>query len=213
MAFILEEDGALKTLLTGLTVSDDRRAARPVEVWFGQPDLELQKRTYPYISIELVDLTEANERVMCGKPFLTYTPEGYTKPTGQFDQLTAARFPTPYDLDYQVTVWSRHPRHDRQIVARLLAGKLPLRFGQLSLPASNRLVRLDLLDGPQVADTVDEAGKRLFRKVFPVRVATELFPDEVIATTGLVREVVLVQSPSTTAKDPGFTQVYTRVSP
>jgi hypothetical protein len=60
---------------------------------------------------------------------------------------------------------------------------------------------------------VDESGKRLFRKVFPVRVATELFPDEVIATTGLVREVVLVQSPSTTAKDPGFTQVYTRVSP
>lgn len=211
MTFILEEDEALRKLLQGMTVSDDRRANRPVDVWFGQPDLELQARTYPYISIELIDLTEANERVMVGKPFLTYVPDGYTAPAVPADEiLTASWFPTPYDLDYQVSVWSRHPRHDRALVSRLLSSKLPLRFGQLSLPDSNRLVRLDVLDGPQVADTTDEAGKRLFRKVFHVRVATELFPDSVVQATGLVKEVHV--NPTTQGEvDPDFVQLYIQV--
>ena len=188
--FILEEDEALKAKLGGVTVSDAQRAARPVEVWFGQPDLELQQRTYPYISIELVDVTEATERVMVGQPFLTYLPAGYEPPTdGRVVQ--AEWFPTPYDLDYHVTAWSRHPRHDRQMMAKLLGGRLPVRFGHLALPQSGRVVRLDMLDGPQVADTTDENGKRLFRKVFAVRVATELFPDQALEAVGLVSKVVL----------------------
>lgn len=194
--FLVEEDEALKLKLTGLTVSDARRAARPVEVWFGQPDLELAKRNYPYISIELVDITEANERVMVGRPFMTYLPEGYTDPTDPDQVLTAAWFPTPYDLDYNVTAWSRHPRHDRELVSKLLSGPLPIRFGGINLPRSSRTVRLDMLDGPQVADMTDENGKRLFRKVFQVRVATELFPNDVIKLTGLVKSVQV------TAHDP-----------
>lgn len=190
-SFIVEEDEALKLKLSGLTVSDSSNAARPVQVWYGQPDLELAQRTYPYISIELVDITEANERVMVGKPFMTYLPEGYTDPTDPNQRLSAFWFPTPYDLDYNVTTWSRHPRHDRQLVSRLLSGVLPIRFGGLRLPRSSRTVRLDLLDGPQVADMTDENGKRLFRKVFQVRVATELWPDDVIALTNLVQSVAL----------------------
>lgn len=40
MPFILNEDEALKTALTGITVADDANPTRPVGVWFGQPDLE-----------------------------------------------------------------------------------------------------------------------------------------------------------------------------
>lgn len=193
LGFLLEEDEALKAKVTGLTVFDDRMAARPVPVWYGNPDLELAQRTYPYISLELVDMNEANERVMVGKPFLRYLPDGYEAPLDTSNEiLSASWFPTPYDLDYQVTAWSRHPRHDREIVRKLLSGRLPIRFGALDLPRSYREVRLDMLDGPRIADTVDENGKRLFRKVFTVRVATELFPDDVIKATGLIQTVQLI---------------------
>lgn len=189
MAFLLEEDEALKTQVSGITVSDDRRATRPVEVWFGQPDLELRNRTYPYISIELVDINEDTERVQVGMPELSYIPSGWVAPTGG-QQLVTTNFPTPYNLDYQITAWSRHPRHDRQIIQKLLAGKLPIRFGRLVLAETNRMVRLDMLEGPRVADTADENGKRLFRKVFTVRVATELFQDQALQLVGLVQQVV-----------------------
>jgi hypothetical protein len=188
--FLLEEDEALKAHLSGITVEDDRRTARPVEVWFGQPDLELKARTYPYISLELIDINEARERVMNGLPILTYIPDGWTDP-GTSSRLQASNFPTPYDLDYQVTVWSRHPRHDREILMKLLGRKLPIRFGQLHLLETNRTVRMDLLGGPRVADTTDEAGKRLFRKVFTARVSTELFLSQALSAAGLIQSVVI----------------------
>lgn len=202
--FLLEEDDALKRKLSEprITVSDGARATRPVEVWFGQPDLELRQRTYPYISIELIDINEANERVMTGFPRLTYTPSGYA-PLGEGEVRYANNFPTPYDLDYQVSVWSRHPRHDREILAKLLGGRLPMRFGSLHLLETNRVARLDLLGGPRVSDTTDEAGKRLFRKVFTVRVSTELFPDAALQAAGLVSSVN-IQLPEI---DTGFEQI------
>ena len=193
MTFVLEEDEALKLKLSGLTVSDSSNPAREVQVWYGQPDLELAKRTYPYISIELVDINEANERVMVGKPFLQYLPDGYEVPADNVNSiLSASWFPTPYNLDYQVTVWSRHPRHDRELLAKLLAGPLPIRFGGLDLPRSYREVRLDMLEGPRVSDTTDENGKRLFRKVFTVRVATELFPVGSLPTLEMVERVEFI---------------------
>lgn len=205
MPFLLEEDEALKTLLStpSVTVSDGARQSRPVEVWYGQPDLELRARTYPYISIELIDINEANERVMVGFPFLTYTPPGATALTaGQVRY--ANNFPSPYDLDYQVSVWSRHPRHDREILAKLLAGRLPVRHGRLHMPETERVVRLDMLGGPRVSDTTDENGKRLFRKIFTMRVATELFPDGALQTAGRVQSVH-VNAPA--VSNPDFTPI------
>ena len=189
-AFLLEEDAALKALLASpaITVADSARSARPVEVWYGQPDLELRNRTYPYISIELIDINEATERVVSGIPKLTYTPAGYA-PAASGQVYSVGNFPTPYDLDYQITAWSRHPRHDREMLLALLSSRLPLRHGRLYLPDTNRMVRLDMLGGPRVADTSDENGKRLFRKVFTARVATELFPANALAAAGLVQSV------------------------
>ena len=189
--FLLEEDLALKTLLTGMTVTDDRRTARPVEVWFGQPDLELQQRTFPYISIDLVDINEAQERVVTGLPIIDYVPDGAPTPAvGQ--TLVAHNFPMPFDLDYLVTVWSRHPRHDRQITATMLRDRTPVRFGQLDLPETKRTVRLDMLGGgPTPSDSTDESGKRLFRKAFSLRVSTELFPHNALFLATRITSVVL----------------------
>lgn len=190
MGFLLEEDESLKALLStpAVTVSDGARASRPVEVWYGQPDLELRQRTYPYISIEMIDINEAQERVMVGQPALTYLPSGFTLPAAG-TVLETRNFPAPYDLDYQVSVWSRHPRHDREILSKLLSGRLPIRHGRLHLLETDRVVRLDMLGGPRIADTTDENGKRLFRKVFTMRVATELFPTDALTAAGLVQSV------------------------
>ena len=56
----LEEDNMLKEKLKGILVTDQRadneQIGRPVQVWFGQPDVELRDQTYPFITIDLIDI-------------------------------------------------------------------------------------------------------------------------------------------------------------
>ena len=62
MTFILEEDSALKSYLTGITVADEKNATRPVNVWYGLPDIESRDVTYPYIMLDLIDVEPAAYR-------------------------------------------------------------------------------------------------------------------------------------------------------
>lgn len=172
MPFILNEDKALKTALSGMTVTDSGNPNRPVGVWFGQPELEIRAQSYPYITIDFVGLSEDFERAHRGIIEMDYYPEGVTDTTKQY----TTEFPIPVNLDYQVTTWTRQPRHDRQIMGRLLAEqRLPLRFGLLVIPEDMTVRRMDLL-GITKRDRIDENGKRLFSTVFNVRVSAELLP-------------------------------------
>ena len=63
MPYIINEDKALKTLVSGITVSDSGNATRPVGVWFGQPDNEIRQQSYPYITIDLVGLRLSNNDI------------------------------------------------------------------------------------------------------------------------------------------------------
>jgi hypothetical protein len=178
MPFIINEDAALKTLLSGLTVSDGGNASRPVAVYYGQPDKDIRQQSYPYITLDLVGVREDVERAHRGSVNLTYTPEGTTPNTNEDGSLNQpVNFPIPVDLIYQVSTWSRQPRHDRQIMAKLFApGRLPFRFGQLTIPEDNTMRRLDML-GFSKRDTT-EGGKRLFSNVYNIRISAELFPDQ-----------------------------------
>lgn len=172
MPFILNEDAALKSILTGMTVSDSGNSARPVGVWFGQPDAQIRQQVYPYITIDLIGVYEAVERVHSGIINLTYTPEGYDPDTDY-----QALYPIPVDLMYQVTTYARQPRHDRQILAQILrADRLPLRFGMLSVPEDETARRIDMLSFSKRDMT--EADKRLFSNVFTVSVSSEIFREE-----------------------------------
>jgi len=51
MTFALAEDAAIKTYLSGMTVSDEKSASRPVGVWFGYPDVELRQQIFPFVTI------------------------------------------------------------------------------------------------------------------------------------------------------------------
>ena len=180
MPFIINEDEALKTLLQGITVSDSGNPNRPVGVYYGQPDKDIRQQIYPYITLDLVGVREDTERAHRGVVNLTYTPEGYTPnrdTDGSINQ--PIEFPIPVDLIYQVSTWSRQPRHDRQIMAKLFApGRLPFRFGQLPVPQDGTNRRLDML-GFSKRDTT-EGGKRLFSNVYNIRISAELFTQQLV---------------------------------
>jgi hypothetical protein len=176
MPFLINEDAALKTMLQGITVADAGSSARPVAVYYGQPDKEIRQQTYPYITIDLISVREDTARMHQGAVRLTYIPEGLgvTAVDGRINKIT--NFPIPVDLYYQVSTWARQPRHDRQIAAALFsADRLPFRFGQLDIPEDGTVRRLDML-GFSKRDTT-EGGKRLFSNVYNIKISAELFPE------------------------------------
>jgi hypothetical protein len=171
MPFILNEDKALKLMLTGVTVSDSGNSARPVGVWFGQPDLEIRAQSYPYMTIDFLGYNEDFERSHRGEIQMPYFPEG-----ANTTQQYMTEFPIPVYLDYQITTWARQPRHDRQIMAEMATGqRIPLRYGLLIVPEDKTVRRLDFL-GFTKKDTTDENGKRLFSNAYTVRISAEILP-------------------------------------
>ena len=170
MPYLINEDAALKTLLTGITVSDSGNPSRPVGVWFGQPDVEIRQQSYPYITIELIGISEGFDRAHRGYVDYPYTPEG-TDPSETY----AGWYPIPVNLNYQVTTYSRQPRHDRQIINALFApGRLPLRFGLLQIPEDGTVRRVDVL-GFVKRDTTEQ-DKRLFSNIYNIQISSEFLP-------------------------------------
>lgn len=182
MPFLINEDKGLKALLAGVTVTDAKNGARPVGIWFGQPDVEIRAQSYPYLTIELIDISEAYERNNRGISELSYTPEGLDP---ELRYLTEN--PIPVNLDYQVTSYTRQPIHDRQVISAMLSNILPFRYGTLEIPEDGTLRRVELL-GYAKRDTTEQ-GKRLFVNVFSIRVSSELFSSEILAFGNAVEEV------------------------
>jgi hypothetical protein len=174
MPFLLNEDKALKTLLQGVTVSDAKSSARPVGVWFGQPDVEIRDQSYPYVTIDLIDISEDPTRAHRSVVTLPYTPEGSNSSVKY-----QTEFPIPVSIDYQVTSYARQPIHDRQIISSMLYTKLPFRFGTLEIPEDNTLRRVELLGYAKRDRT--EQGKRLFVNMFTIRVSAEILTSALVA--------------------------------
>lgn len=189
MTFLLSEDKALRETLMGMVVTDQKtvdeggNATRSVGVWFGQPDQEIRPQSYPYITIDMIDISEDFQRSMRGLSKPSYLPDPATGPDGGgvYDETTQnwyIHMPIPVNIDYQITTYSRQPRHDREILAQLLYTRLPLRFGVLTVDnndAQGTLRRLDILDVSK--RDVTEQGKRLFVNAFTVRVSSEIAPE------------------------------------
>lgn len=173
MTFLLSEDQALRELLTGITVSDQKSAddaqSRVVGVWFGQPDQEIRSQSYPYMTIDMIDIVQDRQREMRGK-----TSAEYLKPSDLTlgdNQDFEVDLPIPVNIDYQITTFARHPRHDRQIMGEVMYSRLPFRFGTLDLN-DGTVRRLDVL-GVAKRDLVEQ-GKRLFMNAITVRVSSEI---------------------------------------
>ena len=188
MTFLLAEDDALKKLLKDMTVTDQKGGGtRKVGVWFGQPDQEITDQKYPYIVIDMIDIAEDTARAMRGmvKPVYLDDPTNMVPATEEdpaipYDSETnnwEIHWPIPVNIDYQITTYSRQPRHDREILAQILYTRIPMRFAILEPDDGNAagigtVRRLDLLDIAK--RDVTEQGKRLFVNAFTVRVSSEI---------------------------------------
>lgn len=196
MTFIIAEDEALKEVLKGVTVSDKQSATRPVGVWFGQPDPEAREQSFPFITINLIDISEAKERMMASGGV---TPWYYETSTMALADDWTMPYPIPVNLDYQVTSFARQPRHDRQILSQILGNRLPLRFGSLQCiektvgqvgHATTR--RLDMLRVGK-RDAIED-GKRMFMNTFTIRVSSEIATPDAYTLFHQVSSVSLTEN-------------------
>jgi hypothetical protein len=184
MTFLLSEDKALRELLQGMTVTDQKSEGdgvpRQVGVWFGQPDQEIRTQSYPYITIDMIDIVRETDREQRGLA----SPD-YMIPN-DFDETTMSYViprPIPVSIDYQITTYARHPRHDRELMTQILFTKLPFRFGWLEILEKTKTVgdtttntstlrRLDVINVSK--RDVTEQAKRLFVNAITVRVSSEI---------------------------------------
>ena len=188
--FVIAEDNALKTFLQGMTVKDDKNQNRQVKVWFGYPDVEIRDQSFPFVTIDLIDIVPGNDRQTYG--YMRDTDyRGTISPVDGYEYTYLT--PVAYDLVYQVTSYSRHPRHDRALIFQLM-NKFPSKYGYLIVP--NQLGTEDssrsmFLDGFVKRDAVDsETGnRRLLRNVLSIRVLSEMTPQQAETATKLVDEV------------------------
>lgn len=184
MPWIINEDAAMKFRLQGLTVQDATSPAggREVPVRFRLPTDELANLTYPVIVIEHAGLYPAQERMHSGYTQLPYAPEGRVpfwqpgEPIVSDDSPYYAPFPTPYNFDYQITLYARFwAAHVAPVVAQLATvNRLPAKAGRLWVPQDHTSRTMRLLGGPEEGYGTDEDGKKLFKVVYLARVFSEL---------------------------------------
>jgi hypothetical protein len=191
--WLINEDKALREWLKDIYVADEKAPSRKVGVWFGQPDVEITEQTYPYMTIDLIDAREATERAMRGKVWLQYAPDGGDNPSVVTPYYTD--YPIPYDLDYQITTYARHPRHDRVLMRALLQDKFGGRMHSLYIPEDDT-VRSMFLMGQQKRDKTEDK-RRLFSNAYTVRVYSELLPVDIstLAAAGHPVQTVNVSYP------------------
>mgnify|MGYP003704497849 FL=1 len=188
--FVIAEDNALKTFLQGMTVKDDKNQNRQVKVWFGYPDVEIRDQSFPFVTIDLIDIVPGNDRQTYG--YMRDTDyRGTIAPVAGYEYTYLT--PVAYDLVYQVTSYSRHPRHDRALIFQLM-NKFPSKYGYLIVPnqlGTENSSRSMFLDGFVKRDAVDsETGnRRLLRNVLSIRVLSEMTPQQAETATKLVDEV------------------------
>ncbi len=207
--WILDEDFALKEKLKGVIVSDQHKRARNVGVWFAHPDLEIREQEYPYITIELLEVSEAQERVHRGDLWLDERwgnqniPDWWNyKDLGPDQRGWLTEMTTPINLDYQITSWSRNPRHDRQIMAQLMTGgRVMLRGGWLETP-DGKIRRMDWLSHYKSSSS-DENQKRLQSNIFRVRISSEIpFAPIAYGRWGRVESIHFRFTPRNAPSDP-----------
>lgn len=210
--FIIAEDLALKGYLNGITVSDDKAPTRTVKVWFGYPDVEIRDQSFPFITIDLIDIAPGNSRQMSG---ILYDSDFQGTISAVEGRSYSYELPVAYDIVYQVTSYSRNPRHDRSLMYQLL-NKFPSKYGHLIVPnqlGTESSSRSMFLDGFIKRDAVEsETGnRRLLRNVFTVRVISEMSPAQ--AATA-INSVDFVNINTTTSFIPsGFIPVTPNVNP
>ncbi|NDE91557.1 MAG: hypothetical protein EB059_10575 [Alphaproteobacteria bacterium] len=177
MTIILAEDKALKSYLQGMKVQDEKVADRAVKVWYGYPDVEIRSQEFPFVVIDLIGIRPANDRQHSGL-IVDSDLQGTISPTPGVSYTY--EMPVAYDLDYQVSAYSRHPLHDRAIAFQLMQ-KFPSKYGFLPVPndlGTETAYRHMFVLSITKRDTADNVtgARRLLNTVYTIRVLSEMSP-------------------------------------
>jgi hypothetical protein len=191
MAWILNEDLAMKVMLQGIRVTDANAPSngRPVPVIYRLPETEVVDYTPPIIIIEHIGWFRDPARQHSGFVQIPYAPEGY--PTwwadsgglypalDSFDPTDSpyrAYFPIPYNFDYKIEVHTRlQHEHMIPIVAALAQpGRLYDQWSYLNIPQDGTQRTMLLNGGPEMTYGKDQDDKHIFVTTYNVRVCSEL---------------------------------------
>ena len=211
MPFLLNEDAAMKYLLQGLVVHDvtDQcpvvsgvkehayATGRQVSVRYRSPEDEIAKYKPPANIMEFPDISMAFDRMHQGaRTQLPYAPEDYPawwdtsndpagyNPSGS--PYFVSDYPVPYNIDYQITVYTRIKRdHLMPILAALEGWDKLGRMATLKIPQDGTFRRITRMSGPHI-DWVpsDDNEKKLFTATYMIRIPTELFGEVTDMTPG-----------------------------
>lgn len=199
MAFLLAEDESLRNFLRNIFVVDEKNNAREVGVWFANPDVESRQQSYPYLTLELMDIEWANYRQQSGV-WVDNDSQGTVTPAPGV--VHKYDMPVPWDLHYQITSYARHPRHDRQIITHLLSNDFVAQRGFLTVPndlGTQSSYRHVILEGFTKRDTIED-GRKLFRNVFTIRVTSETVSGQGIGVPE-ARNILINNQPGTVPDD------------
>jgi hypothetical protein len=188
MAWMYNEDSALKLKLQGLLVADANNPTRQVPVRFRLPEDELATLSYPVIIIEHRPVTFRGNEQHRGFIQIPYAPEGYNEwfEDGQdFNPNSgpySGWFPIAVNLNYAVTIYTRKMAgHLQPLMAQLsLNPYLPFQFGFLKVPQDGTIRSMFVEGGTEIEYGKDKDNKRLFRTTYLVRVVSEVLPEVLV---------------------------------
>jgi hypothetical protein len=193
--FLLAEDEALKTYLSGLEVPD-RETNIDVGVWFRWPEGE-RRIKYPFITIDFLavdpDPIRWTSQWNVPDDYCIYLDPLTGLPTGktgmyipstapELPALTSDEFgyhidpPLMHIISYQVAVHSRSALHDRYLASRFMVDVFPPRPFFIPVDADMTYRRCDLLDMTQAdtQETTESGSKRIFRKIYTLAMDAEI---------------------------------------
>lgn len=207
-SLLFAESAAIKRKLLNVSVSDNRNNQRVAKTFYGYPTEEVEK-LYPFITIDLLDVEFAPERMVSELDYyyatdpaadlsrvntISYYPSeldeaGMASAAGSAGVLKIEQV-VPVDLIFQVTTYCRDPRHDLEMQAKILRRVFPMRRGFVDIPEDGTIRRCDLLDWRSANLLDQEAGykKRVFRKVYTLKINAE-FPQSDLLSSQIVTDI------------------------
>lgn len=224
--FQFAESAALKHRILELQLSDKRSNARPVQVFFGYPEGETEKK-YPFMTIDLIGISYAPDRQESERQYIydalnpTRSNKHYFIDTSdEADLATLAGNDgiltedqvVPVDMIFQVTTHSRDRIHDIQMTNLLFWRVFPMRRGFIMVPEDGTIRRCDLLDYRPLNVLDQEAGynKAVLRKAFTVSINSEIPQSDLIGAQRVleVRGTLIDNNSANDALSPTFSEEF-----
>jgi len=185
--FLLSEDEALKSYLSGITVPGrDPGNTTDVGVWFRWPEGERQIK-YPFLTIDLLQAEPAFELFHSDhvetRPYRpSVAPQLPEPPGGWATQNWNIRNYLPFKLMYQVAVHARSALHDRYLQSIFRTDVFPVRPFWIWNGMDETWRRTEFVQAAasDLSETTESGTKRIFRKVYTIQMLAEVPQDRIL---------------------------------